>query len=88
VPGPQGLPIAGTYFEVYPDNLGNDQCLHDQYGPVFKTTDVGRIKYYTNDPTVANVYFGEGGFWSKKITKAILFTASTIQWPALSFRFR
>jgi cytochrome P450 len=67
VPGPQGLPIAGSYYEVYPDHLGNHQRLFEQYGPVFKTTDMGRTTYYTNDPKVADVCFGEGGFWSKKI---------------------
>ncbi|TAQ85331.1 hypothetical protein B7494_g6339 [Chlorociboria aeruginascens] len=39
----------------------------DQYGPVFKTTDMGRTTYYTNDPKVADICFSEGGFWSKKI---------------------
>ncbi|KAH7346358.1 cytochrome P450 [Rhexocercosporidium sp. MPI-PUGE-AT-0058] len=67
VPGPEGLPIAGSYYEVYPDHLGNHQRLFDQYGPVFKTTDMGRTTYYTNDPKVADVCFAEGGFWSKKI---------------------
>ncbi|TVY82115.1 Cytochrome P450 4F5 [Lachnellula suecica] len=67
VPGPSGLPIAGSYYEVYPDHLGNHQRLFEQYGSVFKTTDMGRTTYYTNDPKVAEVCFGEGGFWSKKI---------------------
>lgn len=67
VPGPQGLPIAGSYYEIYPDHLGNHQRLFEHYGPVFKTTDMGRMTYYTNDPKVADVCFGEGGFWSKKI---------------------
>lgn len=67
VPGPQGLPIAGSYYEVYPDHLGNHQRLFEQYGPVFKTTDMGRTTYYTNDPKVADICFAEGGFWSKKI---------------------
>ncbi|KAI9650423.1 hypothetical protein NHQ30_000437 [Ciborinia camelliae] len=67
VPGPTGLPIAGSYYEVYPDHLGNHQRLFEQYGPVYKTTDMGRTTYYTNDPKVANVCFGEGGYWSKVI---------------------
>lgn len=28
---------------------------------------MGRTTYYTNDPKVAEICFGEGGFWSKKI---------------------
>ncbi|EMR85284.1 putative cytochrome p450 protein [Botrytis cinerea BcDW1] len=67
VPGPTGLPIAGSYYEVYPDHLGNHQRLFEQYGPVFKTTDMGRTAYYTNDPKVADICFGEGGYWSKVI---------------------
>jgi hypothetical protein len=57
VPGPQGLPIADNYYEVYLDHLGSHQRPHGQYGPVF------------SDPKVAGVCFGESGFWSKKITK-------------------
>ncbi|ESZ91096.1 putative Cytochrome 4F5 [Sclerotinia borealis F-4128] len=67
VPGPTGLPIAGSYYEVYPDHLGNHQRLFEQYGPVYKTTDMGRTTYHTNDPRVADVCFGEGGYWSKVI---------------------
>lgn len=69
VPGPQGIPIAGTYFEVYPDHLGNHERMFRECGPVFKTTDMGRTTYFTNDPEVADVCFGEDGFWSKKINK-------------------
>lgn len=67
MPGPTGLPVAGSYYEVYPDHLGNHQRLFEQYGPVFKTTDMGRTAYFTNDPKVADVCFAEGGFWSKVI---------------------
>ncbi|KAH6665570.1 cytochrome P450 [Halenospora varia] len=65
VPGPKGLPIAGSYYEVYPDHLGNHQRLFEQYGPVYKTTDMGRTQYFTNDPEVADICFAEGGYWSK-----------------------
>ncbi|QSZ35283.1 hypothetical protein DSL72_008152 [Monilinia vaccinii-corymbosi] len=67
VPGPKGFPVAGSYYEVYPDHLGNHQRLFDQYGPVIKTTNMGRTTYLTNDPKVASVCFGEGGYWSKVI---------------------
>ncbi|RLL94379.1 hypothetical protein CFD26_102668 [Aspergillus turcosus] len=39
---PGGLPFIGNFFEVYPDHLGNQQRLFEQYGPVFKTTNMGR----------------------------------------------
>ncbi|KAH8654944.1 cytochrome P450 [Tricladium varicosporioides] len=65
VPGPKGLPIVGSYYEVYPDHLGNHQRLFEQYGPVYKTTDMGRTQYFTNDPEVADICFAEGGYWSK-----------------------
>lgn len=60
VPGPTGLPMAGSYYEVYPDHLGNHHRLFEQYGPVFKTTDMGRTTYYTNDPKVADVCLEKG----------------------------
>jgi cytochrome P450 len=66
-PGPKGLPIVGSYYEVYPDHLGNHQRLFEQFGPVVKTTDYGRTVYYTNDPAVAAVCFAEGGYWAKII---------------------
>lgn len=30
---------------------------------------MGRTTYYANDPKVADICFGERGFWSKKINK-------------------
>lgn len=67
VPGPKGYPVVGSYYEVYPDHLGNHQRLFEQYGPVFKTTDFGRTTYHTNDPAVAAVCFAEDGYWAKMI---------------------
>ncbi|KAG9692636.1 cytochrome P450, partial [Aureobasidium melanogenum] len=68
-PGPRGVPIAGSYLEVYPDHLGNHQRMFESYGPVIKTTDMGRTTYYTNSPEIANICFGEGGYWAKMINK-------------------
>ncbi|KAI9054272.1 hypothetical protein LZ554_001440 [Drepanopeziza brunnea f. sp. 'monogermtubi'] len=68
VPGPRGLPIAGSYYEVYPDHLGNHQRLFDQYGPVFKTTDMVRNMYYTNDPALADVCFAKGASGQRRST--------------------
>ncbi|KAK4919526.1 hypothetical protein LTR49_012904 [Elasticomyces elasticus] len=38
VPGPEGLPWVGNYFEVFPDHLGNNLRLFEKYGGLFKTT--------------------------------------------------
>ncbi|KAI0129937.1 cytochrome P450 monooxygenase [Xylariales sp. AK1849] len=67
VPGPQGLPYVGNYFEVYPDHLGNHQRLFEKYGPLFKTTNMGGIVYHTNEPTLASMVFAESEFFSKNI---------------------
>ncbi|ORY63878.1 cytochrome P450 monooxygenase [Pseudomassariella vexata] len=67
VPGPEGLPYIGNYFEVYPDHLGNHQRLFEKYGPLIKTTNMGSVTYQTNDPTLAAIVFGETDFFSKNI---------------------
>ncbi|CAI6013937.1 unnamed protein product [Clonostachys chloroleuca] len=70
IPGPTGLPWVGNFFEVYPDHLGNHQRLFDRYGPVFKTTNMGRTIYHSNDPDVALVAFAESEFFTKKINES------------------
>ncbi|EHK21295.1 uncharacterized protein TRIVIDRAFT_52077 [Trichoderma virens Gv29-8] len=70
IPGPQGLPYVGNYLEVYPDHLGNHQRLFDQYGPIFKTTNMGRTVYQTNDPVISAIAFAESDFFSKKINES------------------
>jgi cytochrome P450 len=67
VPGPQGLPYIGNYFEVYPDHLGNHQRLFEKYGPFIKTTNMGSVVYHTNDPTLSSIVFAESDFFSKNI---------------------
>jgi cytochrome P450 len=69
VPGPKGLPYFGVFFEVYPDHLGNHQRLFDMYGPMFKTTAMGRTIYHTNDPALASIVFAESDFFSKVINE-------------------
>lgn len=69
VPGPNGLPYVGNFFEVFPDHLGNHQRLFDRYGPVFKTTNMGRTSYHTNDPEIAAIAFAESDFFTKKINE-------------------
>lgn len=69
VPGPKGLPYFGSFFEIYPDHLGNHQRLFDMYGPLFKTTTMGRTVYHTNDPALASIVFAESEFFSKVINE-------------------
>ncbi|KAL4786958.1 cytochrome P450 [Aspergillus varians] len=68
--GPSGLPFVGNYLEVYPDHLGNHQRLFEQYGPIFKTTNLGRTTYQTNDPQISAIAFTESDFFSKIINPA------------------
>ncbi|KAH8695415.1 putative cytochrome P450 monooxygenase [Talaromyces proteolyticus] len=70
VPAPKGLPIVGNFFQVYPDHLGNHQRLFEQYGPVIKTENMGRLTYQTNDPIIAALAFSESDFFTKKINEA------------------
>lgn len=67
VPGPNGLPYVGNYFEIYPDHLGNHQRLFEKYGPLFKTSNMGSTVYQTNDPTIAGIVFSESDFFTKNI---------------------
>ncbi|GAB7334986.1 hypothetical protein MBLNU13_g06854t1 [Cladosporium sp. NU13] len=67
VPGPQGLPWVGNYFEVYPDHLGNNQRLFDKYGPIFRSTNMGKTVCQTNDPAIGQIAFTESEFFSKEI---------------------
>ncbi|KAE8148613.1 cytochrome P450 monooxygenase [Aspergillus avenaceus] len=70
IPGPTGLPFVGNFFEIYPDHLGNHQRLFEQYGPIIKTTNLGRTVYQTNDPQLSSIIFSETDFFTKKINEA------------------
>ena len=52
---------------VYPDHLGNNQRLFDKYGPIFKSTNMGKTVCQTNDPTIGQIVFTESEFFSKEI---------------------
>ena len=66
--GPEGLPFVGSYYEVFPDHLGNHARLFQTYGPLIKYETMGKKNYLTNDPAVATVAFQESPFFSKLIT--------------------
>ncbi|PYI15692.1 cytochrome P450 monooxygenase [Aspergillus violaceofuscus CBS 115571] len=70
IPGPQGIPIFGNFFQIYPDHLGNHQRLFEQYGPIFQTSSMGRTTYHTNDPALSAIIFSESDFFTKKINEA------------------
>lgn len=69
VPGPEGLPAVGNYYEIYPDHLGNHNRLFQKYGPVLVTNNMGRQTYLTNDPAVGLLAFSESQYFTKKINK-------------------
>ncbi|RDW60722.1 hypothetical protein BP6252_12105 [Coleophoma cylindrospora] len=69
IQGPEGLPIVGSFYEIYPDHLGNHDRLFKQYGSVIKTTSMGKTIYLTNDPAVSVLAFNESKHFTKKITE-------------------
>lgn len=66
--GPEGLPLVGSYYEVFPDHLGNHARLFQKYGSLIKYETMGKRNYLTNDPAIATVAFQESAFFSKQIT--------------------
>ncbi|KAI9816917.1 MAG: hypothetical protein M1827_001562 [Pycnora praestabilis] len=65
--GPTGLPLLGSFYEVYPDHLGNHARLFAKYGSVIKVVAMGRVTYLTNSPEVAAVALAESPFFTKRI---------------------
>ncbi|GKZ32864.1 hypothetical protein AbraIFM66950_002508 [Aspergillus brasiliensis] len=65
--GPPGLPLVGSFYEIFPDHLGNHYRLFRKYGPVIKTTNMGKTIYLTDEPQVAAVCFAESAYMTKKI---------------------
>ena len=43
--------------------------MFETYGPVIKTTDMGRTNYFTNDPVIAVIAMSESPFFSKYINE-------------------
>jgi cytochrome P450 len=67
--GPAGLPVVGSFYEIFPDHLGNHYRLFRKYGHVIKTTNMGKTTYLTDSPDVALVALSESAYFSKKITE-------------------
>lgn len=67
--GPAGLPLVGSFYEIFPDHLGNHYRLFRKYGPVIKTTNMGKTTYLTDDPQVASVCLAESAYMTKKINE-------------------
>ncbi|KJK63536.1 Cytochrome P450 [Aspergillus parasiticus SU-1] len=67
--GPPGLPLVGSFYEIFPDHLGNHYRLFRKYGPVIKTTNMGKTTYLTDDPQVASVCLAESAYMTKKINE-------------------
>ncbi|KAI0163374.1 cytochrome P450 [Pestalotiopsis sp. NC0098] len=67
--GPEGLPIVGSFYEIFPDHLGNHWRLFRKYGHVIKTTNMGKTTYLTDSPEVAQVALMESPFFTKLINE-------------------
>ncbi|KAJ5912664.1 Cytochrome P450 [Penicillium tannophilum] len=67
--GPEGLPLVGSFYEIFPDHLGNHYRLFRKYGHVIKTTNMGKTIYLTDSPEVAAVAFSESVYMTKKINE-------------------
>ena len=59
--------MTDTSIAVYPDHLGNNQRLFDKYGPIFRSTNMGKTVCQTNDPVIGQIAFTESEFFSKEI---------------------
>lgn len=68
--GPDGLPLVGNYFEIFPDHLGNHYRLFRKYGPIIRTTSMGKMTYLTDDPAVAQVAMMESPYFTKRINSS------------------
>ncbi|OQD94824.1 hypothetical protein PENSOL_c023G06871 [Penicillium solitum] len=67
--GPDGLPLVGSFYEIFPDHLGNHYRLFRKYGHVIKTTNMGKTTYLTDSPEVAAVALAESTYMTKKINE-------------------
>ncbi|RAH68732.1 cytochrome P450 [Aspergillus aculeatinus CBS 121060] len=68
--GPEGLPLVGSFYEIFPDHLGNHYRLFRKYGSVIKTTNMGKTTYLTDDPEVASIALQESIYFTKNINES------------------
>ncbi|KAF7295213.1 FAD-binding FR-type domain-containing protein [Mycena indigotica] len=68
VPGPTGgLPIIGSYGEIYPDFIGNYQRLLSKFGHIVHVSYLGKDVYLTDDPDCASYVLSESEYYSKLV---------------------
>ncbi|KGO43669.1 Cytochrome P450 [Penicillium expansum] len=67
--GPEGLPLVGSFYEIFPDHLGNHYRLFRKYGHVIKTTNMGKTTYLTDSPELAAVALAESVYMTRKINE-------------------
>ncbi|KAK3372730.1 cytochrome P450 [Podospora didyma] len=67
--GPPGLPVVGSFYEIFPDHLGNHYRLFRKYGHVIKTVNMGKTNYLSDSPEVALVALSESAYFTKKISE-------------------
>jgi cytochrome P450 len=60
---------VGSFYEIFPDHLGNHYRLFRKYGHVIKTTNMGKTTYLTDSPQVAAVALTESVYMTKKINE-------------------
>lgn len=66
--GPEGLPLVGSYYEVFPDHLENHARLFQKFGSLITYDTMGKRNFLTNDPAIATLALTESAFFSKIIT--------------------
>lgn len=66
--GPEGMPLVGSYYEVFPDHLENHARLFQKYGSLITYDTMGKRNFLTNDPAIASIALSESAFFSKLIT--------------------
>jgi cytochrome P450 len=61
--------VVGSFYEIFPDHLGNHWRLFRKYGHVIKTTNMGKTTYLTDSPDVAQVALMESPYFTKLINE-------------------
>ncbi|KAJ5102697.1 hypothetical protein N7532_003226 [Penicillium argentinense] len=67
--GPEGLPLVRSFYEIFPDHLGNHYRLFRKYGHLIRTTNMGKTTYLTDSLEVAAVALAESAYMTKKINE-------------------